>query len=192
MRKESFSVLFETKEGMAELVNQPCMWRSAVYFVASMGLFTGVCTNTWLMSQPLEVRAGVVLSTILFLVIGLFLYAMLLHGMAYFLYYNAFSKLKAQEICILGYTALPFLVLTPVALLAGRMGLVGLPLLAIIAVFGFVWMNYLLVRALEVVYIISVWQALGVILFSLILLYVFFTWPFRIGINLLKVIMQSL
>lgn len=190
MRKESFSVLFETKEGMAELVNQPCMWRSAVYFVASMGLFTGVCTNTWLMSQPLEVRAGVVLSTILFLVIGLFLYAMLLHGIM-----ETFGALAGDAkalICILGYTALPFLVLTPVALLAGRMGLGGLPLLAIIAIWGFIWMNYLLVRALEVVYIISVWQALGVILFSLILLYVFFTWPFRVGINLLKVVMQSL
>lgn len=188
MRKESFSVLFETKSGMADLVTKPCMWRSALYFVASMGLYTGVVTNTWLLQQPLEMRAAVVLSTILFLIIGLFLYAMLLHGIL-----ETFGALAGDAkalICIMGYTALPFLALTPVALLAGRLGFGGLPLLAITTLVGIVWMNYLLVRALEVVYIISVWQALGVILFSLLVLYVFVTWPIRIGVTLFSNIVQ--
>lgn len=190
MRKESFMILFETKSGMTELVGKPCMWRSALYFIFSMGLFSGVVTNTWLISQPLSVRAATALSVILFLTIGLFLYAMLLHGIL-----ETFGALAGDAkalICILGYTALPFLVLTPVALLAGKLGFGGLPLLIFISSLGFIWMNYLMVRALEVVYIISFWQALGVVLFSLILLYVFFTWPLRVGTNLVKIILQSI
>lgn len=187
MRKESFMILFETKAGMTELVTKPCMWRSALYFVVSMGLYTGVVTNTWLLSQPLEVRGAMVLSVIMFLIVLLFLYAMLLHGIL-----ETFGALAGDAkalICVVGYTAMPFLVFTPVALLAGKLGLGGLPLLALISLVAFVWMNYLLIRALEVVYIISFWQSLGVIVFTLVLLYIFFTWPVRVGIHLIKAIL---
>ena len=184
MRKESFMILFETKAGMTELVTKPCMWRSALYFVASMGLYSGVVTNTWLLNQPLEVRGAMVLSVVMFFVLLLVLYSMLLHGIL-----ETFGALAGDAkalICVAGYTAMPFLVFTPVALLAGKLGLGGLPLLAFISLVALVWMHYLLIRALEVVYIISFWQSLGVIVFSLVLLYVFFTWPVRVGFHLIK------
>ena len=172
---------------MSELAEKPCMWRSALYFIASVGLFTGVVTNTWLSAQTLEFRGAIVLSGVMFWVLALFLYAMLLHGILET--FGALSGDAKALICVLGYTGLPFLVFTPVALLAGRLGFGGLSFLLIISAAAFIWMQYLLIRALEVVYIITVWQALGAVLFSLLLLYVFFTWPVRIGYNLLKVLM---
>lgn len=187
MRQEVFSILFETKTGISQLVEKPCLWRSALYFLLSMALFTGVVTNTWLLKQPIEFRGAMVLSSLVFLTLGLFLYAMLLHGIL-----ETFGALAGDAkalVCVLGYTALPFLVLTPVALLAGKLGLSGLPLLIGVTLVGFVWMQYLLIRTLEVVYIISVWQALGVVAFSLLLLAVFVTWPVRIGLNLAKVLL---
>ena len=187
MLRELLDLNFDIKEWMESVVSRRCLWRSALYFIASMGLYTGVVSNTWLLAQPLEIRAAMVLSSIMFLGILFFLYSMLLHGIL-----ETFGALAGDVralICVVGYTALPFLIFTPVALLAGKLGFGGLPLLAIITLAALIWMNYLLVRALEIVYIISVWQSLGVIIFSLVVLYVFFTWPIRVGFYIFKALM---
>jgi len=186
LRLENDSLLFNTKAKMTELVDKPRFWLSALCFIVSIGLFTGVVTNTWLIRQSLEIRGAIVLSIVVFFALMLFLYAMLLHGILET--FGALAGSARALVCVLGYTVLPFLVFTPVALLAGRLGFGGLPVLIFTFFLAFAWMNYLLIRALEIVYIISVWQALAAVLFSLILLYVFLTWPIRIGINLFRAI----
>ena len=42
MRRKTFDVLFETRDGMRLLVQERCMWRSLWYFALSVGLFSGV------------------------------------------------------------------------------------------------------------------------------------------------------
>ena len=88
-------------------------------------------------------------------------------------------------ICLLGYTTLPFLLLTPGALLAGKLGLGGLPLLGIIVLAGFVWMLYLLVRTLEAVYLIDCFRSSVALLFSLLLMYIVFVLPWQLLVKLI-------
>lgn len=183
MRRKTFDVLFETRSGMTELVKQPCLWRSGFYYTLSVGLFTGVVSNTWLIHEPLEVRLAIVAITILVLGTSLALYGFLLHGIL-----ETFGALAGDAkglVCLLGYTTLPFLLLTPCALLAGKLGFEGLLLLAVITLIGCCWMLYLLVRSLEVVYIIEFSRAMATVLFSLLLLYIVFVLPWQVGWNLL-------
>ncbi len=182
MRRKTFEVLFETQTGMTALVKSPCLWRSGFYFSLSVGLYSGVITNTWLIAQPLEVRLAIVLGAIIILGTGLALYGFLLHGIL-----ETFGAVAGDAkglVCLLGYTTLPFLLLTPVALLAGKLGWGGLMLLAGVNLVGFCWMLYLLMRSLEVVYIINFTRAAVTVLFSLLLLYVAFILPWQIAFNL--------
>lgn len=89
-------------------------------------------------------------------------------------------------ICLLGYTTLPFLLLTPGALLAAKMGLGGLPLLGCVFLAGCLWMLFLLVRTLESVYLVDAVRAAVTLLFSLLLLYIVFVLPWQIGFKLLS------
>ncbi len=183
MRRKTFDVLFEPGAGMAALVKQPCLWRSAFYFTLSVGFFIGVVTNSWLVAQPLQIRFAIIICTVLIAATALSLYGFLLHGIM-----ETFGALAGDPvglICLLGYTTLPFLLLTPGALLAGKLGLGGLPLLSGILLVGFLWMLYLLVRTLEAVYLIDTWRAGIVLLFSLLLLYIVFVLPWQIAIKLL-------
>lgn len=183
MRRKTFDVLFEPGAGMAALVKQPCLWRSAFYFTISVGFFTGVVTNSWLLEQPLQVRFAIMLTTVLISATALSLYGFLLHGIM-----ETFGALAGDPvglICLLGYTTLPFLLLTPGALLAGKMGLGGLPLLGGIVLVGFVWMLYLLVRTLEAVYLIDCFRSLVALLFSLLLMYIVFVLPWQILVKLI-------
>ena len=126
MRRKTFEVLFEPGAGMAAIAKQPSLWRSAFYFTLSFSFF-GVATNCWLLEEPLEVRFAIIIATVLIAGTALALYGFLLHGIM-----ETFGALAGDPvglICLLGYTTLPFLLLTPGALLAGRMGLNGLPLL---------------------------------------------------------------
>ena len=131
MRRKTFEVLFEPGAGMAAIAKQPSLWRSAFYFTLSFSFF-GVATNCWLLDSPLEVRFGIIIATVLIAGTALTLYGFLLHGIM-----ETFGALAGDPvglICLLGYTTLPFLLLTPGALLAGRMGFNGLPLLGVDAV----------------------------------------------------------
>lgn len=182
MRRKTFDVLFEPEAGMALLVKQPCLWRSAFYFVLSVGFFIGVVSNSWLNFQPLEIRFAIIAAVVTIAATGLIMYGFLLHGIM-----ETFGTLAGDPvglICILGYTSIPFLVLTPVALLAGKMGFGGLPLLSIIIVFGVLWMLYLLIRALQAVYLIDLLRACATVLFSILLIYIVLVLPWQILFDL--------
>lgn len=183
MRRKTFDVLFETQTGMTALVKQPCLWRSGFYYFLSVGLYAGVVSNAWLIHEPLEVRLAIVAALIIVLGTALALYGFLLHGIL-----ETFGALAGDAkglVCLLGYTTLPFLLLTPCALLAGKLGFDGLILLAAVTFIGFCWMLYLLVRSLEVVYIIDFYRAAATVLFSLLLVYIVLVFPWQIGFNLL-------
>ena len=183
MRRKTFDVLFEPSTGMAALVKQPCLWRSAFYFTLSVGFFTGVITNSWLLEQSLHIRFAIIICTVLIAATALSIYGFLIHGIM-----ETFGALAGDPvglICLLGYTTVPFLLLTPGALLAAKMGLGGLPLLGGIFLVGCVWMLYLLVRTLEAVYLVDGIRAAVTILFSLLLLYVVFVLPWQIGFKLM-------
>ncbi len=184
MRRKTYDLLFETSTGMQELVKQPhSLWRSFFYYILSVGLFTGVVTNTWLLQMPLQVRFAIILAIVVITGTGLNLYGFLLHGILET--YGASQGDSRGLICLLGYTTLPFLVLTPVALLAGRMGVYGLPLLGGTICLGCCWMLYLLVRSLEVIYLINFTRAFVTVIFSLLLLYIVFVFPWQVGFRLL-------
>ncbi|MBQ2134933.1 MAG: hypothetical protein II203_04425, partial [Phascolarctobacterium sp.] len=110
MRRKTFDVLFETRAGMTDLVKQPCLWRSGFYYTLSVGLFTGVVSNSWLIHEPLEVRFAIVAALNIILGAALSMYGFLLHGIL-----ETFGALAGDAkglVCLLGYTTLPFLVLT--------------------------------------------------------------------------------
>lgn len=184
MRRKTFDVLFEPSTGMAVLVKQPCLWRSAFYFTLSVGFFTGVITNSWLIEQSLQIRFAIIICTVLIAATALSIYGFLIHGIM-----ETFGALAGDSkalICLLGYTTLPFLLLTPGALLAAKMGLGGLPLLGCVFLAGCLWMLYLLVRTLEAVYLVDGFRAAITLLFSLLLLYIVFVLPWQIGFKLVS------
>ena len=183
MRRKTFDVLFEPGTGMTALVKQPSLWRSGFYFTLSVGLFTGVITNTWFLQQTLQTRFALIAAVILIAATTLTLYGFLLHGIL-----ETFGALAGDPvglICLLGYTTLPFLLLTPAALLATRFGIAGLPFLAGVILLGCLWMLYLLILSLQVVYIIDFFRAALTVLFSLLLLYIVFVLPWQLGLTLL-------
>lgn len=178
MRRKTFEVLFEPAQGMAELVKNPCLWRSGYYFTLSLGLFTGVITNSWLLDQELAVRLAMVIAGVIIGATALALYGFLLHGIM-----ETFGALAGNPnglICLLGYTALPFLVLTPAAFLTSKMGLEGLSLLLLVVLLASLWTLYLLVRSLEAVYLIDFKRAAIAVLFSLLMLYIVFLLPWQL------------
>lgn len=183
MRRKTFDVLFDTKTGMTVLVKQPCLWRSGWYFSLSVGFFSGVVTNSWFLQQPLEIRFALIAASILILGAALTIYGFLLHGILET--FGAVSGDPKGLICLIGYTVLPFLLLTPVSLLAGKLGFEGIVLLAVLIFIGSFWMLYLLMRSLEVVYLIDFKRAAATILFSLLLLYIVFIFPLQIGFAML-------
>lgn len=182
MRRKTYDLLFDTTQGMAMVVKQPSLWRSCFYFTISVGAFTGVVTNTWLLHMPLEVRFGIIIAAVLVMATLLNLYGFLLHGLLET--YGAVQGDSKALVCLLGYTALPFLLLTPAALLAGRMGVGGLPLLIASFTVGFCWMLYLLMRSLEAIYLIDFPRAAATVMLSLLMLYIAFVFPFQVGFHL--------
>lgn len=183
MRRKTFDVLFETSTGLTALVKQPCLWRSGYYFTLSIGLFTGVVTNTWFLDHYIGERIAIILATVVILATALAMYGFLLHGIM-----ETFGALAGDPvglICLLGYTTLPFLLLTPVALLSAKLGVEGIPLLLIAIGVGLLWMLYLLVKSLEVVYLIDTLRASVAIVFSILLLYVVFLLPIQLGLTVL-------
>lgn len=175
MRRKTFDIFFEPSLGLAAIVKQPSLWRSGFYFALSAGLFTGAITNTWLASWPLDARLAVVLGLVLVMATALILYGLLLHGIM-----EAFGALAGDAqglICLLGYTALPLLLLTPEALLVAKMGIHGLPYLGLLILVGCVWTLCLLVLSLEAVYLVDRFRSAVAVLFSLLLLYIVIVLP---------------
>lgn len=118
--------------------------------------------------------AGVVLSMY---------YGFLLHGILETL--GAMAGDAVGLICLLGYTTLPFLVMTPVALLGTKLGLPGMLVVVGACITAKLWMLYLLIRALQVVYLIDFKRSLATVAFSLLLLYIAFVLPLQIVFELL-------
>lgn len=178
MMHNTFDVLFYPGAGMAELVKKTCLWRSAVYFIMSVGFFSGVGTNSLLSEESLQLRFALIAAVVVICAAALALYGFLLHGIMETL--GALAGDSLRLICLLGYTALPFLVLTPCALLAGKMGGVGVILYILLLAAGVLWMMYLLICSLEAVYLVDFTRALVVTLFSILLMYVVFILPWNI------------
>lgn len=183
MRRKTFNVLFETKNEMDILGKEHCMWRSLWYFVLSLGFFIGVVSNYFLSSLTLGIRFGVIFALLMIGAVVLTLYGFLLHGILETV--GATSGNPTSLICLLGYTGLPFLVLTPVAFLSTKLGYQGLILFGVTFLVGFLWMLYLLMRALQVVYIIDFIRAVAVVCFSLLLLAITFILPVYLLVRLL-------
>ena len=80
MRRKTFDVLFETRDGMRLLVQERCMWRSLWYFALSVGLFSGVVTNQLFLDQALSVRFAVIAAAVSIAGVVLSMYGFLLHG----------------------------------------------------------------------------------------------------------------
>ena len=161
MRRKTFDVLFETRDGMRLLVQERCMWRSLWYFALSVGLFSGVVTNQLFLDQALSVRFAVIAAAV------------------------SIAGDAVGLICLLGYTTLPFLVMTPVALLGTKLGLPGMLVVVGACITAKLWMLYLLIRALQVVYLIDFKRSLATVAFSLLLLYIAFVLPLQIVFELL-------
>ena len=178
MRRKTFDVLFETRDGMRLLVQERCMWRSLWYFALSVGLFSGVVTNQLFLDQALSVRFAVIAAAVSIAGVVLSMYGFLET-------LGAMAGDAVGLICLLGYTTLPFLVMTPVALLGTKLGLPGMLVVVGACITAKLWMLYLLIRALQVVYLIDFKRSLATVAFSLLLLYIAFVLPLQIVFELL-------
>ena len=183
MRRKTFDVLFEPKQAMAELVKKPTMWRSLFYFVISAGAFTGVITNVIFADQTLAVRLAILAGLLLVKIVSLACYGCFLHGLSDIC--GAPGGDIRSFLCILGFTALPYLVLTPLALLGVRFGGVWLLLIPIASLLGLIWWFFLVARALQVVYLINFFRAAAIVAFSLFLLIIIMTMPFYLGTKMI-------
>ena len=159
------------------------MWRSLWYFALSVGLFSGVVTNQLFLDQTLSVRFAVIAAAVSIAGVVLSMYGFLLHGILETL--GAMAGDAVGLICLLGYTTLPFLVMTPVALLGTKLGLPGMLVVVGACITPKLWMLYLLIRALQVVYLIDFKRSLATVAFSLLLLYIAFVLPLQIVFELL-------
>ncbi len=183
MRRKSFDVLFATKTGMGWVAQHPTLWRSLFYFVISMGAFTGVCTNIAFAQQYLWVRFAILVGVLLTHLLILIVFGCCLHGLI-----DAAGGGSGNVwglLCIMGYTTLPFLVLTPLALMAMELGGVAYLVLPVACVVGYVWCVYLLMRAVEAVYLLNFGQAFVVVIFALLLWALMLFLPIYLGVHLL-------
>ena len=126
---------------MSLLAQNPTLWRSLFYFVISIGAFTGVCTNIVFAEQELYIRLGILLGTLLFKLLLVVIFGCFLHGLIDAC--GGGSGNVKGLLCIMGFTTLPFLVLTPLALLAMRLGGWHLLILPLTCFLGCVWSAYL-------------------------------------------------
>lgn len=185
MRRKSFDVLFATKAGMAELALNPTMWRSLFYFTISAGAFIGVCTNIVFSQQLLGVRFAILVGIILTKIVGITIFGCFLHGLIDAC--GGGSGNVRGLLCILGFTALPFLVLTPVALLGVKLGGLWLLLLPLTCFFGGLWCIYLMVRAVEAVYLIDFGRAVAIVVFGFFLWFIVFLVPIYMLIRMISI-----
>ena len=173
----SVSDIIDTLVYRTGLANQNYSYATAV------GLFSGVVTNQLFLDQALSVRFAVIAAAVSIAGVVLSMYGFLLHGILETL--GAMAGDAVGLICLLGYTTLPFLVMTPVALLGTKLGLPGMLVVVGACITAKLWMLYLLIRALQVVYLIDFKRSLATVAFSLLLLYIAFVLPLQIVFELL-------
>lgn len=159
------------------------MAQLVVFCLKRGGLFSGVVTNQLFLDQTLSVRFAVIAAAVSIAGVVLSMYGFLLHGILETL--GAMAGDAVGLICLLGYTTLPFLVMTPVALLGTKLGLPGMLVVVGACITAKLWMLYLLIRALQVVYLIDFKRSLATVAFSLLLLYIAFVLPLQIVFELL-------
>ncbi len=183
MRRKSFDVLFATKSGMGWLAQHPTLWRSLFYFVISEGTFFGICSNVVFASQELPLRFAILVGLLLAKLILIVVFGCFLHGLIDAC--GGGSGNVRGLLCIMGFTSLPFLVLAPLALLAMRLGGWYYLVLPIACGLGYGWSTYLLIRAVEAVYLLDLLRALAVVAFSIILWSLMLALPWYLGIEFL-------
>lgn len=184
MRRKSFDVLFATKTGMGWLAQHPTMWRSLFYFTISVGAFYGVCTNILFSEQELFVRLAILIGVLLAKLIVIIVFGCYLHGLIDAC--GGGSGNVKGLLCIMGFTSLPFLVLTPLALFAMRMSGAYMLVLPLATFIGYVWGAYLLVRAVEAVYLLDFARSLVVVLFGIGLWFLMLGLPLYLGVHFLS------
>ena len=175
MRRKSFDVLFDTKSGMAWLADHPTMWRSLFYFVISLGAFLGVCTNVFFKEEYIGVRFAILIGMLVSKAIGMVFFACFLHGLIDLC--GGGSGNIRGFLCILGFTTLPYLVFTPLALLAVKLGGLGLLSLPITYFAAFLWSLYLMMRAVEAVYLLDFLRSGIVVFFAFLLWFIMLALP---------------
>jgi hypothetical protein len=180
MRRKSFDVLFATKAGMGWLAQHPTLWRSLFYFTISMGAFFGVCTNIAFAQQYILVRFGILVGVLLAQLIAFVVFGCCLHGLIDAC--GGGSGNVRGLLCIMGFTSLPFLVLTPLALMAMRLGGLAVLVLPLACIIGHIWWIYLMMRAVEAVYLLSFGQSCVVVIFALLL------WALMLGLPIYLVV----
>lgn len=185
MRRKSFDVLFDTKTGMTWLAEHPTMWRSLFYFVISTGAFIGVCTNVFFSQEYLGVRFAILVGILLVNLLGLIIFGCFLHGLIDLC--GGGSGNVRGFLCILGFTTLPYLVFTPLALLAVRLGGLGLLSLPVTALAAFLWSLYLMMRAVEAVYLLDFKRSAIVVFFAFLLWLVILLLPGYLLVNMLDI-----
>mgnify|MGYP001421770787 CR=1 FL=1 len=175
-------VVFCLKRGSVQRrCNKSVVFRSDA--VGKVCCFCGVVTNQLFLEQALSVRFAVIAAAVSIAGVVLSMYGFLLHGILETL--GAMAGDAVGLICLLGYTTLPFLVMTPVALLGTKLGLPGMLVVVGACITAKLWMLYLLIRALQVVYLIDFKRSLATVAFSLLLLYIAFVLPLQIVFELL-------
>lgn len=154
-----------------------------VVFCLKRGSVQRRCNKSVVLDQTLSVRFAVIAAAVSIAGVVLSMYGFLLHGILETL--GAMAGDAVGLICLLGYTTLPFLVMTPVALLGTKLGLPGMLVVVGACITAKLWMLYLLIRALQVVYLIDFKRSLATVAFSLLLLYIAFVLPLQIVFELL-------
>lgn len=154
-----------------------------VVFCLKRGSVQRRCNKSVVLDQALSVRFAVIAAAVSIAGVVLSMYGFLLHGILETL--GAMAGDAVGLICLLGYTTLPFLVMTPVALLGTKLGLPGMLVVVGACITAKLWMLYLLIRALQVVYLIDFKRSLATVAFSLLLLYIAFVLPLQIVFELL-------
>ena len=167
MRRKSFDVLFDTKSGMAWLAQHPTMWRSLFYFVISIGAFVGVCTNVFFKEEYIGVRFALLIGILVVKAIELIIFGCFLHGLIDLC--GGGSGNIRGFLCILGFTTLPYLAFTPLALVAVQLGGLGILSLPITCLAAFLWTLYLMMRAVEAVYLLDFMRSAIVVFFAFLL-----------------------
>ncbi len=182
MRRKSFDVLFDTRNGMTWLADHPTMWRSLYYFVISTGAFVGVCTNVFFKEEYIGVRFAILVGILLIRALELVVFGCFLHGLIDLC--GGGSGNVRGFLCVLGFTSLPYLVLTPLVLLSVQLGGLGLLSLPVICFAAFLWSLYLIIRAVEAVYLLDLLRSAMAVFFAFFLWLIMLVLPVYLLVNL--------
>ncbi|HIU63795.1 MAG TPA: YIP1 family protein [Candidatus Avacidaminococcus intestinavium] len=185
MRRKVFDLLFEPKQRMTELSDVSSLWRSLFYFVLSMGICSGIVTNVLFSGSSLAVRGGILLGFVVFHLVALIVYTCFLHGLS-----DACGApggdIRAL-LGLLGYAALPYLVVAPIFLLSVKLGGFWLVFIVLAGMGASLWALFLVIRALQAVYLLTFFRACAMVCFSIFLLTVATILPIYLASKMLLI-----